>query len=322
MLREHWYVVLESREIPRGRAVGITRFGRTWVAWRDREGRLGFVADRCIHRGASLAQGCVAGDRIRCPFHGFEYDASGRCRHIPAEGRARPVPERFVGESLPVAEGHGFIWVWWGEPPDALPPLPWFEDLDERFTWSGFADPWPVHYTRAIENQLDVAHLPFVHRTTIGRGGATLVDGPGMRLEGDDLTFWVRNRVDDGVTEPVRGDELPESAAKVSLTFRFPHLWRNRLGDKADVTLAFVPVDEDNTRIYMRFYQRFVRVPLLDRLVAWAGKLFSIVILRQDKRVVANQRPIRSELKMGEQLIPADRPIAVFRQERDRRLRP
>jgi phenylpropionate dioxygenase-like ring-hydroxylating dioxygenase large terminal subunit len=55
-----------------------------------------------------------------------------------------------------------------------------------------------VNYTRAIENQLDVSNLPFVHRTTIGRGNRTLVNGPIVELEGDVLNVWVSNEVDMG----------------------------------------------------------------------------------------------------------------------------
>jgi phenylpropionate dioxygenase-like ring-hydroxylating dioxygenase large terminal subunit len=315
MIPERWYVILESREVAPGKVVGVTRGGRSLAVWRTVRGDLGCLDDVCIHRGASLGLGAVVGEHVQCPFHGFEYDAGGRCRCIPASGRAAHVPDRFVTESLPVREDHGFVWLWWGAVPDELPPLPMFDNLAEGWLWSGFVDDWPLHYTRAIENQLDVAHLAFVHDTTIGRGKQTLVDGPGMEAGGDDIRFWVRNRRDDG-SAPVPSAELDESVTAVSLQFRFPHLWQNILGDKAAVFLAFVPVDENNTRIYMRFYQRMITVPLLGHLVAWMGKVFSIVILRQDKRVVVTQRPIRTALRMGELLIPADRPIAAFRQRR------
>ena len=320
MIPNRWYVVLDSSELRPGRVARVTRLGRDLAIWRTPAGQLGCVEDRCVHRGASLAAGAVVGEHVQCPFHGLEFDADGRCRCIPANGRAADIDERFHTRSFPLREAHGFVWMWWGEADEDLPPLPFFDDLAEDFPWAGFADDWPVHYTRAIENQLDVAHLPFVHRTTIGRGGATLVDGPGLESEGDDIRFWVRNRSDDG-RPPVGPDDLLREASRVSLVFRFPHLWQNVISDKVRVFLAFVPVDEEHTRIYMRFYQRFLRVPLLCAMVTWLGMLFSVIILRQDKRVVVTQRPIATQLKMGEQLIPADRPIAEYRKRRDRLLR-
>ena len=319
MIANRWYAILDSGEVRPGRVIRVRRLDRDLAVWRTGAGQLGCVEDRCVHRGASLAAGAVAGEHVQCPFHGLEFDVEGSCRCIPASGRAAEIPERFHTHGYPVREAHGFVWLWRGDVPDELPPLPFFDDLPDDFSWAGFADDWPVHYSRAIENQLDVAHLPFVHRTTIGKGGATVVDGPGVEVEGDDIVFWVRNRVDDG-TPPIPAGELSRDASKVSLIFRFPHLWQNRISDKVRVFLAFVPVDEDNTRIYMRFYQRFLPVPLLGPLVTWLGMLFSVIILRQDKRVVVTQRPIRTQLRMDEQLIPADRPIAEYRKGRARLL--
>lgn len=319
MIGNRWYVILDSGEVRPGRVIRVRRLGQDLAVWRTAAGELGCVVDRCIHRGASLAAGRVVGEHVQCPFHGLEFDSGGRCRCIPANGRAAEIPERFDVQPQPLREAHGFVWLWFGAVPDELPTLPFFDDLPDDFSWAGFADDWPVHYTRAIENQLDVAHLPFVHRTTIGRGGATVVDGPGVEVEGDDIEFWVRNRTDDG-TAAALPDELPRDAARVSLRFRFPHLWENRISDKVRVFVAFVPVDGNNSRLYMRFYQRFLRVPLIGPLVTWLGMLFSVVILRQDKRVVVTQRPIRTELRMGEQLISADRPIAEYRKGRERLL--
>ncbi len=320
MIPDRWYAILESRELRPGRSIAVTRLGERLVLWRTRSGELGCLKDLCPHRGASLGTGEVVEDHVQCPFHGIEFDTTGRCRLVPANGRDAPVDARFEAASYAIREAHGFLWIFWGEARDELPPLPFFSDLDSSFTWSSFIDPWPVHYSRAIENQLDVAHLPFVHDTTIGRGGKTLVDGPGVEVDGDDIHFWVRNRTDEP-PPPRKPDEFDRDDAAVTLTFRFPHIWQNRISDKVRVFVAFVPVDEENSVLYLRFYQRFMRVPLLGQLVAWLGMLFSVVILRQDKRVVVNQRPVKTSLRMGEQLIAADLPIASYRQERDRLLR-
>lgn len=319
MIRNRWYAIAESRELRRGRPLGLKRLGERLVLWRTSDGAVGCAADQCPHRGAALGAGRVVGEHVQCPFHGLEFDASGRCRDIPANGRGGEVDRRFDTSSYPAREAHGFLWIWWGEARDELPPLPFFEDLTDGFLWSSFVDHWPVHYSRAIENQLDVAHLPFVHDTTIGRGNKTLVDGPGVEVEGDDIHFWVRNRAD-GPPPPLASGELGREQAAVTLTFRFPHLWQNRISDKVRVFVAFVPVDEHNSVLYMRFYQRFLRVPLLGQFIAWLGMLFSIVILRQDKRVVVTQRPVESALRMDEQLFAADLPIVKYRMGRDRLL--
>jgi phenylpropionate dioxygenase-like ring-hydroxylating dioxygenase large terminal subunit len=315
MIPNQWYVVLESSEVPRGKPVGVVRMVEKLVFWRDTQGHPVCQRDKCAHRGAALSAGKVVGDCVECPFHGLRYDATGRCQLIPANGEVAPVPERFRVHTYPTREAHGFVWLWWGEVREELPPLPWFDDLDDGFPYATFKDHWTVHYSRAIENQLDVAHLPFVHYNTIGRGGRTLIDGPVTKLEHDRLRVWVYNRKDDG-TAPLKPDEIPEPETHALLHFHFPNIWQNRLGENMRVMLAFVPIDEENTRLYLRFYGRFVRLAVLDRLLCKLSNLGNRIILSQDKRVVLTQQPKRTELAMGEKLFQADRPIVAYRQRR------
>jgi phenylpropionate dioxygenase-like ring-hydroxylating dioxygenase large terminal subunit len=315
MIPNQWYVVLESSEVPRDRPVGVVRLGEKLVLWRDSQGRPVSQRDKCAHRGAALSAGKVVGDCVECPFHGLRYDATGRCQLIPANGRVAQVPQRLQVHTYPTQEAHGFVWLWRGEPREDLPPLPWFDDLEDGFPYASFQDHWTVHYSRAIENQLDVAHLPFVHYNTIGRGGRTLIDGPVTKLENDRLRVWVYNRVDDG-TAPLKPQDLPEPETPALLHFHFPNIWQNRLGERMRVMLSFVPIDEENTKLYLRFYGRFTGVPVLDRLLCRLSNLGNRIILGQDKRVVLTQQPKKTELAMGEKLFQADRPIVAYRQRR------
>ncbi len=57
-------------------------------------------------------------------------------------------------------------------------PPRFFDDIDDSFSYGSIRDPWRTHYSRVIENQLDVPHVPFVHHTTIGRGVGKVMDGP------------------------------------------------------------------------------------------------------------------------------------------------
>jgi len=315
VIPDQWYAVLESGEVPVGRPVGVIRLGEKLVFWRDARAQVVCQRDQCAHRGAALSKGKVVGDCVECPFHGLRYDATGRCQLIPANGKIAPVPQRFQVHTYPTREAHGFVWLWWGEPRDDLPPLPWFDDLEDDFPYASFKDHWTVHYSRAIENQLDVAHLPFVHYNTIGRGGRTLIDGPVTRLDDDRLRVWVYNRGDDG-TAPRKPQDIPEPDTPALLHFHFPNLWQNRLGQNMRVMLAFVPIDEENTRLYLRFYGCFLRVPFLDTLLCHLSNLGNRIILGQDKRVVLTQQPKKTELAMGERLFQADRPIVAYRQRR------
>jgi len=260
-----------------------------------------------------LSIGRLKDGGIQCPFHGFEYDPSGRCVCVPANGLAAKPPNAMHLLTYPVREAHGYIYIWWGEECADYPALPWFDELDDTFTTAELQDHWTVDYSRAIENQLDVFHLAFVHDTTIGRGRRTIADGPVTVVDDNGMQIWVYNRADDGASTARRASELPPPDRPPFLKFMFPNLWMNRISDDIRITVFFTPIDEENCILYLRSYQRFMRVPVLRNIVTWFFNPSNRVILNQDKRVVLTQRPKRSGLKIGEKLIPADKPIIEYR---------
>jgi phenylpropionate dioxygenase-like ring-hydroxylating dioxygenase large terminal subunit len=142
-----------------------------------------------------------------------------------------------------------------------------------------------------------------------------VVDGPFVRLQDDLLHVWVYNREDDG-TPPRKAEDMPESTRRPFLEFRFPNLWHNWISEDVHIAVAFVPVDDENSLFYGRFYQSFMRLPLLREVANLAGKYSSLVIANQDYRVVINQRPKRTDLKMGEKITQGDRAILTYRQHR------
>jgi phenylpropionate dioxygenase-like ring-hydroxylating dioxygenase large terminal subunit len=319
VIPNQWYVVLDSDEI-KDKPVGVTRMGEKLVFWRDNAGQLSCLRDRCVHRGVQLSKGrVVSSGCLQCPFHGFEYDTTGRVFKIPANGQMAPVPERFQVHSYPTYEAHGFIWIWWGEsPPDALSPPLFFEDIDDAFSYGQTRDPWDAHYSRVIENQLDVVHLPFVHYNTIGRGCRTLVEGPGVEwIDENRFNVYVYNKVDDG-SVPRKPTEVPvpDPDKEFRLEFVFPNLWQNHISEDVRVVAAFVPVDEEHTLLYLRFYQKFLMTPILGKWVAQLAMPFNVRIAHQDRRVVVTQQPKPSALQSGEKLIQGDYPIVQYRRRR------
>jgi hypothetical protein len=80
---------------------------------------------------------------------------------------------------------------------------------------------------------------------------------------------------------------------------------------------AFVPVDDEHTLLYLRFYQRFLKLPLLRDLATWAAMPFNLVVAHQDRRVVETHQPQRPGLHIGEKPIPGDRPVVEYRRRRE-----
>jgi len=318
MIRNQWYVVLDSKEV-KDKPVGAKRLGEKLVFWRDSKKRIRCAFDRCPHRGVALSLGKVCENHLQCPFHGFEFDSNGQCVLIPAEGRSSQPPAAMRLNTYPTYESHGFIWIWWGDkPPADLEPPNFFANIDERFVYGSAIDPWKAHYSRVIENQLDVAHLPFVHKNTIGRGNRTLVDGPKvMWNEKKMMCTYVFNRLDDG-SKARSASELQPRDGQVHLEFIMPNLWQNHISKDVRILAAFVPVDDENTLLYLRFYQKFLSIPILGKLIAQLAMPSNLKIAHEDRGIVESHTPLVSNLRGGnEKPIKADTPIIEYRRLRD-----
>lgn len=315
MIYNQWYVILESREVGNKKPINVKRLNETMVLWRNYNGKVNCIADRCCHRGASLSCGKLVGDKVECPFHGFLFDADGKVKLIPANGKNANIPESMKVNSYITYENYGLIWIWYGDNEKKTDEPFFFKELADM-SYSTFIDSWNSHYSRCIENQLDVVHLPFIHKTTIGAGNKTLVNGPVVVREGELITFYVDNVVDDGKTIPLKPNEIPDYENLFHLQFHYPNVWQNFISDKMRIFAAFVPVDEENTLIYLRNYQKFITMPIIKDVVNYLMKLSNIVILRQDKRIVITQLPKKSEVKMDERLIMGDKPIIEYRKHR------
>lgn len=315
MIPNQWYAIMESHEV-KNKPIGVTRLGEKLVLWRDSKGQINCIFDICCHRGASLSGGCLEGDHLACPFHGFRYDGTGKVVTIPANGLQTPVPDRYKVNYYPVREAYGFIWLWYGQASKQTEKIPFFEDLIKGYVYKTFSEVWDVHYTRAIENQLDVVHLPFVHKTTIGKGMGTLVNGPVVEWQDNCMTFYVDNVHDHG-QKPLKPEEIHNYRNLFHLQYQVPNIWQNFISDQVRIFAAFVPLDDDHTKIYIRFYQKFLPVPILGKALGHLSNIFNKVILHQDRDVVLTQKPIKSQLKMDEKLIQGDLPIIEFRKKRE-----
>ncbi|MBN2558904.1 MAG: aromatic ring-hydroxylating dioxygenase subunit alpha [Clostridia bacterium] len=316
MIRNQWYAVLPSKAVKKGGILSARRLGIDLAFFRTEDGIPGCVADQCTHRGAALSKGKVKGGCIKCPFHGLEFETDGRCRFIPANGiSSKEDISRYNVRHYPVREANGILCIWYGDNDLAAGEPPFFGGyIDDTYAYSEIEDHWNSHYSRSIENQLDVVHLPFVHYNTIGKGNKTLVNGPKVIVEGISITTSANNAVDSG-QKPKSAEECHINPTFVQ--FKFPNIWMNNISEKIKVMIYFAPVDNENTILYIRFYCKLSKIRIFNKIVAYFGKFGNRMIERQDKRVVETQIPGASALKSDEKLIPGDRPVVEYRRIRE-----
>ena len=316
MISNQLYAILPSKNVKVGQIVAVKRMNLDLALFRNSKGDIGCVVDQCTHRGAALSLGKVMDDCIQCPFHGLEFNKLGKCTFIPANGKSSTADiSRYNVRQYPVREGNGIIFFWYGDEEKIIKDLPFFDkEIDDSYVYSELADHWNSHYSRCIENQLDVVHLPFVHHNTIGKGNKTLVNGPKVTWENGILITSANNEQDHG-----QKPRLPNECVikDTHLSFLFPNIWMNHIDDKIKVIIYFAPVDEENTVLYIRFYCKLTSLKPLNNLIALIGKFANKIVERQDKRIVITQNPKASTLRCGEKLVPGDGPIVMYRKIRD-----
>jgi nitrite reductase/ring-hydroxylating ferredoxin subunit len=105
-----WHAVSLSNGIETGRSAGTRLFGKEIVLWRDMSGVAHAWEDRCPHRGMRLSFGFVRGNQIACLYHGWQYDAEGQCRFIPAHPELK-VPDSIRATTYQCRERFGMVWM-------------------------------------------------------------------------------------------------------------------------------------------------------------------------------------------------------------------
>ncbi len=107
-----WYPILFSVDLPSDRPYSFSIYGEPMVLFRDQEGELICLRDRCPHRLAKLSDGQVIDGRLECLYHGWQFGKNGNCLHIPHLLAGANIPERAKVQAFPVSEQQGIVWVW------------------------------------------------------------------------------------------------------------------------------------------------------------------------------------------------------------------
>jgi len=159
-----WFQVAYPDDVAPGEIRSLRYFGRDLVLWRDTGGDLHLHDAYCGHLGAHLGVGGrVEGACLRCPFHGWLWDANGACADVPYSDR---VNRRARIRTYPVAERNQLVFAWY-HPHDAPPDyeVPQVAERDDP-------DYGPFESTEYVigtaiqemaENTVDPAHFQWIH---------------------------------------------------------------------------------------------------------------------------------------------------------------
>lgn len=175
--RRHWLPACQVSDLDGmdGAPRHVRLLGEDFVLFRTPEGVLGFLDDKCPHRGVSLTTGRVEQGGLRCIFHGWKFAPDGDLLETPNE----PNPDFKKGvqaKSYPVVEAGGLIWVYIG-PPDKMPTFPrhrWM-DVDQRHRINAYLVE-NSNYVQVLEAFLDSSHVNILHQDAFKTPEATQLD--------------------------------------------------------------------------------------------------------------------------------------------------
>jgi phenylpropionate dioxygenase-like ring-hydroxylating dioxygenase large terminal subunit len=164
LMRLYWQPAALVEELPAERPVkAIQLLGQNLVLFRDEQGRYGLVDRACPHRGADLAFGRLESGGLRCAFHGWLFDAGGKCLETPAEPEGSKLYTKVRHKAYPVRERNGILFAYLGpgEPP-AFAHFDCFIAPDSyTFAFKGHV---ACNWLQTLEVGIDPAHASFLHR--------------------------------------------------------------------------------------------------------------------------------------------------------------
>jgi phenylpropionate dioxygenase-like ring-hydroxylating dioxygenase large terminal subunit len=172
-IRNYWYPVLASEDLPADKPVAFKALGEELVAWRNRNGEPCVMVDKCPHRGAKFSLGRVLGGDLQCAWHGLRFDGSGRCTMIPWEPDDSKLLDEVRPSAYPAAERAGYIWAYIGEV-DKFPAPPVDDCLPEEFVNpEGYVSfrltvhEWKANWLQAMDGN-DGYHAVVLHSASQG----------------------------------------------------------------------------------------------------------------------------------------------------------
>ena len=321
LLRRYWHPIGASGELQENPTKAVRILGESLVLYKDRGGRLGLIQEACAHRRVNLLYGIPEERGLRCPYHGWLYDETGRCLEMPAEAPDSTFKDRVTVTAYPVEEMSGLIFAYLG--PEPAPLLPRWEPLTRDNVARDIAiTELPCNLLQCQENSLDPVHTEWLHRYMGNyvreREGTPASELPQVERHkkiGFDVFEYgvIKRRVLEGGTEE---DDL----WKVGHPILFPNILQ--VGSPQRPTLQFrVPADDTHTyHVSLYTFQAapgaevppqgvvpYYHVPLYDK----SGRLIVNVQFNQDYMAWVTQGPVAD--RTAENLGESDKGIILFR---------
>ena len=343
LLRQYWIPIRPSAQIDQEDVLPVRVLGENLVLFRNLQGGLGLVGERCPHRMAKLMYGFPDQDGLRCCYHGWKFNSEGRCIDMPLESPDAAAKSQIKIDAYPVKEMGGLVWAYLGpDPVPILPPWDLFVQTN-AIRQIGIME-LPCNWLQAHENSGDPTHSASLHgeyfKYVLKKAGRLegLEEGQRQALDarvhlGDGMdslwfeasTHGLRKGIKYTKAQGAESDHTSEHS-----TIIFPFL--TQTGGPGQVRQEFqirVPIDDTNT--YHINYGCFlgtdeIKAPQQDHIPWYTVPLYDDDgrpvldnILSQDAHAWIAQGPITDRSK--EHLRKTDVPVIQIRKQLEQQLR-
>ena len=170
-----WYPVARSRDLKPNKTLGVKFAGDPVVLVRPKGGEVFALENRCAHRQVPLDVGVVSEGTVKCAYHGWKYDRTGKCVSVPYLDKCTLKPNNV--RKYGCREAYGLIFIFPGS--DERRATAVFPDIpsadDPAFKTRYLDRQIDCHYTFMHENLMDMNHQ-FLHRKLMGSIKTLFID--------------------------------------------------------------------------------------------------------------------------------------------------
>ena len=323
LFRRYWHPVAVDSELVERPTKRVRLLGEDLILYRDTSGGLGLVGPRCAHRGVELVYGMPEPNGLRCPYHGWLYDARGQCIEQPAEPPESTYYKQFRLPAYPVQELGGLIFAYLG--PEPVPLLPrWALLAWDNVTRRAQSSVLPCNWLQVQENSLDPIHNEWLHGYygiwSRKRQGLPTAHLEKQRLRHRRIGF---DRFKHGIIKRrlYEGMDDDDENWRIGHPILFPNILHlGRTGYQVSFQFR-VPIDDTHTwhlHYMVTLPKAGEQVPKQEVVPSWNqpiydedGFLLTAEISDHDNMVFVAQGPISDRPTEG--LASIDRGIAMFR---------
>lgn len=321
MLTNQWFLVCFREELQNNAIVKRKIVGEEVVVFLADHGRVAVLQDRCCHRNVHLSLGHLKDGHIKCGYHGWEFDATGKCQHIPSLPPSESIPLAACVKSYPVQIKHNAVWAYFGDVENMVTAdIPPFNELNN----------WPMVYNYHVvkanlklvaESLFDSHHINHVHRNSIKTMMGNLHhEKPDyhLKVEEKSLAGWYYRDNESSVFEKLYFGF--EKKIKAHFGFCFPHSSMLRLHFPKHFTMP-----EREMVIYEHFYEIDADSIMMIQVTAWKNifafsKWFaswfmlkkSMAIVEEDIRFLESNKYWHDKQRLNDLLIKPDELTFAF----------